>query len=185
LYYPANAPQFSFATNYTQGPNPQLATATAGYAFASFVLGAGSGNFSYSPNQDVSGPIAAGYFQDDWKVSRKLTLNLGLRYDLYFPRTEASNQLNYFDRDVVSPLAARTGLDLHGGLKYVAQNGEGRRQVPFDFNNFSPRLGLAYSVNESTVLRAGFAILYPTQAYGVGTTNIGIQGFDSQSQWVA
>src|SRR4029453_14089277 len=48
-----------------------------------------------------------------------------------------------------------------------------------------PRVGLAYSLNESTVLRSGFAIMYPTQGYGVGTSNIGIQGFDSQSQWVA
>src|SRR5262249_33958263 len=136
-------------------------------------------------NQDVLGPIVAGYFQDDWKVSRKLTVNVGLRYDLFFPRTEADNQLNYFDREVVSPLAARTGLNLHGGLVYVGQNGQGPRQVPFDFNNFSPRVGFAYSLNDATVIRSGFAIMYPTQGYGVGTTNIGIQGFDSQSSWVA
>jgi hypothetical protein len=185
VYYPANAPQFSFATNYTQGPNPQLATATAGYGFASFLPGAGSGNLSKTPNLDVLGPIAAGYFQDDWKVSRKLTLNLGLRYDLFFPRTEADNQLNYFDREVVSPLAAQTGLDLHGGLVYVGQNGSSGRQVPLDCNNFSPRIGLAYSLNQATVLRGGFAIMYPTQGYGVVNSNAGFQGFDSASSWVA
>jgi hypothetical protein len=186
LYNPAGAPQFSFGANYTQGPNPQVATANGGYGFASLLAGAGSGSLNNLPTLDVFGPIIAGYVQDDWKVSRRLTLNLGLRYDLFLPRTEADNKLNYFDTAVVSPLASQTGLNLHGGLVYVGQNGRGPRQVPIDFNNFSPRFGFAYSLSESTVLRGGFAIMYPTQSYGaVGNNTAGFQGFDSLSQWVA
>src|SRR5438132_7511801 len=67
---PAQAPQFSFGTNYTQGPNPVIASATAGYGFASFLMGAGSGNLTSNPPVRVNAPIVAVYVQDDWKVSR-------------------------------------------------------------------------------------------------------------------
>jgi hypothetical protein len=182
---PAMAPQFSFAANYTQGPNPTLASATAGYGFASLLLGAGSGSFTSNPPVDVSAPTIAGYVQDDWKVTRRLTVNLGLRYDLFFPRTEAQNRLNYFNAMAPNPLAAATGLNLLGELQFVNQKGAAGTQVPVDYNNFSPRLGLVYAINDKTVLRTGFALVYPPQNYGINVSNAGFQGFESLSQWVS
>lgn len=182
---PFMAPQFSFSAAYTQGPNPVLASATAGYGFASLLLGAGSGSLTSNPPVDVGAPSYAGYFQDDWKVTRRLTLNLGIRYDLFEPRTESHNRLNYFNATAQNPLSAATGLNLIGDLQFVGQNGAASTQVPVDYNNFSPRLGVAYSLNDKTVLRTGYAIMYPSQNYGINVSNAGFQGFDALSQWVS
>jgi hypothetical protein len=182
---PAGAPQFSFGTSYTQGPNPSLASAAAGYGFASFLIGAGSGTITANPPVQVTAPMVAAYTQDDWKISRRLTLNLGIRYDLYFPRREAENRLNFFDATMVHPLTKPSGFDVRGGLQFVNQNGNGRTQVGNDFNNFSPRIGLAYSVDDRTVVRTGFAIMYAPPNYSINVSNAGVQGFEALSQWVS
>jgi hypothetical protein len=182
---PAQAPQFSFNAAYTQGPNPVLASSTAGYGFASLLLGAGSGSLTSNPGVNVRAPSFAGYFQDDWKVTGKLTLNLGLRYDLFFPRSEAHDRLNYFNATALNPLSAMTAFNLPGELQFINQNGAASTQVPYDYNNFSPRLGLAYSINGKTVLRTGYGIVYPPQNYGINVSNAGFQGFDALSQWVS
>jgi hypothetical protein len=67
------------------------------------------------------------FFQDDWKVSRKLTLNLGFRWDYQSPRTDRFNQLANFDWTASSPLSA-PGLDLRGGLTFVNVDGNPRGQ---------------------------------------------------------
>lgn len=89
-----------------------------------------------------------GFFvQDDWKVSDDLTLNLGLRYDLFTPPTEASGRLSYYDPEE---------------RRVVVADGSGDRIVETDKNNFGPRIGFAYAVNDekSLVLRGGYGLLY-------------------------
>jgi len=89
-----------------------------------------------------------GFFvQDDWKVNPSLTLNLGLRYDLFTPPTEKSGRTSYYFADV---------------SRVVVASGSGDRIVDTDKNNFGPRLGLAYAINKekTMVLRGGYGLLY-------------------------
>ncbi|MFN7928993.1 MAG: carboxypeptidase regulatory-like domain-containing protein [Blastocatellia bacterium] len=165
------APTSSFGTfNFTPGftqRNPLAADAASGNSFASLLLG-------YSSSASV--PINATYafqhlyygtfFQDDWRVNRNLTLNLGLRWDYESPSTERYDQLNAgFDKTATSPLVA-PGLTLKGGLLFV--NKDNRLPYKRDLNNFGPRLGVAYQLNEKTVLRGGYGLSY-LPAFDPGT----------------
>ncbi len=176
---------FSFTRGFTQGPNPLQAGSAAGYGVASLLLGAGSG--STSPRgqllRNVSAPVFAGYIQDDWKLSRTLTLNLGLRWDLFVPRTESRDQLSWFDPTPRNPLSDLTGLNLVGGLRFAQRDG-GRRQYGNDFDNFGPRLGFAYSAAPKVVLRGGFGVLYPNPVSS-GSGAPGQEGFFTQTDWVS
>src|SRR5438477_6366753 len=87
------------------------------------------------------------FVQDDWKASPRLTLNLGLRYDLFTPPTEKSGRSSYYFPDV---------------SRVVVASGAGDRIISTDKNNFGPRFGLAYAVNKekTMVLRGGYGLLY-------------------------
>jgi hypothetical protein len=179
-----SASDYSFSRTFTQGPNPQAATATAGNAIASLLLGTGSGgsliqNFKNVATQSF---YIAGYFQDDWRVTNKLTLNLGLRWDIDTPRTERYNRTNYFDPNIASA-AASAIPGLKGGLVFVGENGVPRTQFDADTNNWAPRFGLSWQFLPKTVLRAGYAVLYgPSQQAAAGT--IGTMGFSTENSWV-
>jgi len=140
---------FNFNAQFTQGPNPNQASATAGNSIASLLLGTGTtNNFLYIggwKNAASQSFYHGFFFQDDWRATPRLTLNLGLRYDLDTPRTERFNRTNHFDRDVRSPLAdVVPGFEnLKGGLVFVGVEGRNRYQYNWDTNNFAPRLGLA------------------------------------------
>jgi hypothetical protein len=174
---------FSFSQSFTQGPNPTAASATAGNALASMLLGAGSSGNLYQSWKNVAAQSLywAGYFQDDWRVSRKLTLNLGLRYDYDQPRTERYNRFNWFDPSVPSPLASKVP-GLTGGLQFVGVDGHPRSQYTPDRNNWGPRLGLAYQANSKTVFRLGYGHLFgisPQEAIGT----VGPYGFRVENTW--
>ena len=87
--------------------------------------------------------------QDDWKVSDALTVNLGLRYDFMTPAYEADNQMANFD-----PAGA--------GQLVFAKDGslEDRALVKPDRNNFSPRLGAVYKLDDAPIVRGGYGIFY-------------------------
>ncbi|HEU0123970.1 MAG TPA: TonB-dependent receptor [Bryobacteraceae bacterium] len=97
------------------------------------------------------------YFQDDWKLTKKLTVNLGLRYDFDVPRWEAQNRYSYWDLDAQSPVKA-AGYDTRGVIKFNDDN----RRSPFDSdrNNWQPRVGLAYAATPKTAIRAGYGLFY-------------------------
>ena len=176
---------FSFANATTQGPNPNAATATAGNSIASLLLGVGSGSMIIS-SKDVAtqSKYFGAYLQDDWKVSRRLTLNLGLRYDVDIPRTERYNRMETFDPSAPSPLASRPGLNgLTGGVVFVGVNGKNRRQYDPQWSNFGPRLGFAYQVAAKTVIRGGYGLFYAATYRGANAT-IGTQGFSAVTNYV-
>ncbi len=173
---------FGFSTSMTQGPNPNAASATAGNSIASLLLGTGSGGNNLIQNfKNVAAQnfYLAWYVQDDWRITRKLTLNLGIRYDYDTPRTERFNRTNYFDPNAVSPL----GSPARGGLVFVGVNGNSRHQYNWDLNNLVPRIGLAYQLNQKTVIRAGYANIFG-QSHQAAHGTIGTTGWRLDNPWV-
>jgi hypothetical protein len=182
------AGQFNFNAGMTQGPNPVQASAQAGYGFASFLLGAGSGGNFYQNWKNVASQsfYHAFYLQDDWRITRKLTLNLGVRYDFDTPRTERFDRMSWFDPTLESPLASRQTAfpNLRGGLRFVGADGNGRSQYEGDWNNIAPRIGMAYQLDSKTAVRAGWGQMFgPSTLAAQGT--VGPYGFRVETPWVA
>ena len=105
-------------------------------------------------------PYWAPFFQDDWKIARNLTINVGLRWDYEAPITERYNrQVRGFNRDVASPLQSQVqGLTLKGGLEFA--NADNRQAFFTDRNNFQPRIGVAWQPVQSWVIAGGWGLYY-------------------------
>ena len=174
---------FTFPTSWTQGPNPNSASAYAGNGLASMLIGLGTGYVIQDyKNVATQSYYWAEYLQDDWRIRPNLTLNLGVRYDLDSPRTERFNRMNYFDPNVASPLATDIP-GLTGGLVFVGVNGRNRHQYDYDKNNIAPRIGFAYTPRTSTVVHGGVAVVYgPSTQQAAGT--VGPYGWRVQTNWV-
>lgn len=150
---------FSFDSTWTQA-NATSASTTSGHGIASMLLGIPTGGTQASnPRLATASSYFAGYVQDDYQVTDRLTLNIGFRYDVDIPKTERHNQLSYFDPSVASPLGSVPGFSNLMGAMEFARSGA-RRQVPTDWNNISPRFGLAYSVHKGTLFTTGYALVY-------------------------
>ncbi|MBL8210849.1 MAG: TonB-dependent receptor, partial [Bryobacterales bacterium] len=173
------AGQFSFNQGFTQ-QNPVVASGTQGFGLASFLLGTPSGgSFSHDPIPASASSYVGFYAQDDWKVTRKLTFNLGLRWDADLPRTERYNRYSYFDLDAPSPIAGKVPgfANLRGAMRFTTP--DNRTQVPTDMNNWGPRFGFAYRANEKTVMRGAYALMYAgsmMQAAG-SSGSAGMEGY--------
>ena len=170
---------FTFSPVFTQS-NPFVNTAsdTSGSGLASLLLAVpASGSLGFTSPTSVQNHYLAFFVQDSWKVRRKLTLTVGLRYEVETPYTERYNRAAYgYDFNAAPPLAV-PGVNFRGGLLFAGVNGNPRRQGNLDRNNLGPRFGFAYSLNDKTVLRGGYGIFYGAQAYqtdflgAVGTFN--------------
>ncbi len=154
---------------------------------ASFLMGAGTGG-AWGEYQVPVTPAAqsfqhAGFVQDNWRVTDRLTLNLGLRYDLDLSRTERFNRMSHFDPEVTSPLAAQTGLNLRGGIQFASSSD--RAVYGSDTNNLGPRFGFAYKLTENTVMRGGYGLFYaPSRRGAAGPDAMGWWGFDAYTTWL-
>jgi hypothetical protein len=137
-----------------------------GNAFASLLLGAPSGGeVAVNENRHYEWFFAAPWVQDDWRVSSKLTLNLGFRWDFNGGVKEADNRLNYaFDPTLVNPVSAAVGQQVLGGIQFAGVDGAPERPYRYDKNNYQFRAGFAYQINEKTVVRGGYGkyFLNPT-----------------------
>jgi hypothetical protein len=168
---------FTFSNNETAGfSSTGTLLSTTGNAYASYMLGAVSSSSitdNYVTELGSRFHGYSGYIQDDWKVDSRLTLNIGLRYDLMGPYHEAYNRTSFMNPLMPNPAAG-------GRLGALAFAGYGPGtcncgNVPLNthYLNFGPRLGLAYRVASKTVIRAGFSILYAHQA-GTGNNGTGV-----------
>src|SRR5438093_1915697 len=202
--------QFQFDAGFTNGPDPIVTTnENNGNGLASLLLGTTSngGNFaSYDPHWFFTNRYYAFYAQDDIKVSRKLTLNLGLRYDYESPLTDRHNQLSFVDLKSqipikVTPVDASQGLDptlaqslgiglrpnlplIGGGVGFPGVNGIGKGVSLPIRNNFGPRVGLAYSLDNKTVIRTAYGIIYPGSTADNSGNFPTIQGFNPSTSGV-
>jgi hypothetical protein len=150
---------YNFAAGLTGNP---LTPAGTGSAYASFLVGAVS-NASVSTHlgeSQVTHTIS-GFFQDDWKATRRLTVNLGVRYDFQSQAVERNDGATNFDPFCTLP----NGLP--GCLVFAGQNGQPRTWKKNDFSNIAPRLGFAYDIfgNTRTIIRGGYGMLYPSQMW--------------------
>ena len=111
------------------------------------------------------------YFQDDWKVTPNLTINIGLRWELDTPRWEKNNRQSGFDATQINPVSGTPGV-----ITFAGQDGVGKYAHDFDRNNFGPRFGFAYRVTKGTVVRGGYGVSY-NGPYQGAVPNAWAQGF--------
>jgi len=194
---PANRPggEYNMTRGFTQ-PSALTPGFNLGHSVASFLLGyPASGIVNLRAFTAPQSPFYGWYFQDDFKVTTKLTLNLGFRYDLMLGITERFNQNNLgFNKTVSNPIeeAARAAyarspipelplsdFRVRGGLFFATP--DNRRNVRADKTNFQPRIGVAYRLFPKTVLRTGFGIFYSVwwQPF------VNATGFSAQTDMVA
>jgi hypothetical protein len=162
---------YTFTRTYTQGPNPVQPSVLGGFGFADFLLGTpASGTIRQLMPISTQGRYLAFYFQDDWRVSSKLTLNLGLRWDIQQGNRERWGRIASFDPDAVSPIAQRAGLpNLRGALRWVGANGTSANQQETPSTDIAPRFGFAYTPFNRVVIRGGYGIFFvPRNVQGNG-----------------
>ena len=174
------AMQFGFNRTFTQRDFSR-GDALSGSSFASFLLGApNSGFIDNNVLPDYQWSFIAPWVQDDWKLSNRLTLNGGFRWDFNSPLSERQDRLNYvFDPTIVNPVSSAAGRTVMGGLTFVGVDGAPQTPYEYDRNNFQLRGGFAYQLTERTVLRGGYG------RYFLNPTNQGeSQGFSLQTTLV-
>ena len=145
--------------------------ATTGDAYASFLIGGVEGVSNYPVYPFFRQWYFAPYFQDDWKVNRRLTINVGLRWDYNLAPDEKYNRINRgFNAGATSPIAAMIPAaslalypnlrNLKGGLEFAGVNGNSNIVGVRDRNNFQPRIGAAYQLSDKLVVRGGYGLYY-------------------------
>lgn len=168
-YLQPGFPAGGFNFNRAQtSENPLVSSSTQGDAIASMLLGWGSGG---SYDLDFATATASRYYafytHDDWKVTRNLTLSMGLRYDFDVPRTERFGRLNWFDFDAPSPLRSKAPQypDLKGVMRFVDKD----KRSPFDgdYNNVQPRFGFAYALGGKMSIRGGYGLFYSVGRHSI------------------
>jgi hypothetical protein len=194
-YIQTNAPNGTFYFGNQGSSQCPLGDVTqcGGDSMASFMMGQMGGSQAYEIQfrPATENYQYAGFAQDNWKVIPKLTLNLGLRYDVNLPRTERFNRLNWFDPNVVSPLngGSITYTDPLTGytVKRTLYGGEGfansnqRTNFDTDWKDFQPRFGFSYLLTSKTVMRGGYGIYFGQSRSGAsGVLPYGSEGFN---QW--
>ena len=124
----------------------------------------------------------SGYVQDDWKVTPRLTLNLGLRYEIETPITEVGDRHNGFCQFCPHPLAGQNGIreNAIGKMLFPNRDGTGKYLWNMDKNNLAPRFGFALRLrdDDSLVLRGGFGIFFGNP-YDRNSIQPGRAGFDN------
>ena len=166
--------------NYTStGTSQTPAGNTGGDPLASLLTGFPQGGSGYGVDVAITTQnyAHAWYFQDNWRVTNRLTVNLGLRYELTLPRTERYNRQSWIDPNALSPLQVPGLPQLHGGLVFA--NGNQRTPYNVDPMNFGPRIGIAYRAPGNFVIRTGYGIFYdPIKGAASGTGGGGFTGFN-------
>jgi hypothetical protein len=177
---------FTAPTSYTVGPLSNAAAAPIGQALAAFEYGIVTGSINVPSTNDFAeiDKSFAVFAQDDWKITRKLNVNVGLRYEYQSPITERYNRsVRGFDPTLAQPFAAQAQANYAknptpevgpsqfssaGGLTFPGVGGQPRGLYNAEKTEFMPRGGFAYSPNAKTVIRGGAGIFY-------GSTGVRLQ----------
>jgi hypothetical protein len=169
---------FNFTRNQTQQDPTANGSSTQGSSIASMLLGfPNNGIIQYTPNLGYRWRYWAMYLQDDIKVTPRLTVNAGIRYDVEGSPHEIQNRQNRgFAYTQASPLAAAAGSAsancpacsaLKGGLLFAGTGGQPTSAFNTDFNHVQPRIGAVYRAAPNTIFRGGYGMFYlPETAFG-------------------
>jgi hypothetical protein len=179
----ANLTRLDFDRRFTS-QNYNAFDALSGNALASFLLGAPAGgqvdnNFYPTFRWNYYAP----WVQDDWKLTNRLTVNLGFRWDLNSAVFEEQDRVNAaFDTSTVNPVSSRInqaqfpGFRVVGGPTFVSVGGNSKYPYDADRNMIQPRAGFAYQINDKTIMRGGYGLYYlnvvgisSSDGFGVGT----------------
>ena len=194
------SPRMEFGTLWTRGPLDNSPAAPIGQGLAALLLGLPTGGYidrnpSYAERSNYLGL----FLHDDWKITRTLTLNLGLRWELETGVKERYNRTNRgFDFAAVNPVdgPARANYARNpipevpvdrfralGGLLFAGVGGVPRGLWDNDWNNFAPRVGLAWAVLPKTVVKAGYGVFF--ESLGADRTDVFQQGFSQRTSLTA
>ncbi|MDQ1474166.1 MAG: hypothetical protein QOJ99_5646, partial [Bryobacterales bacterium] len=182
---------FNFERVMTQGPDPRASTSTGGVGYASFLLGAGSngasgpggGSITHQVRPANANKYFALYIQDDFKLSKKLTINAGLRWDFEHGVTERYDHLAAIDPFVKNPVSDKIQTNVTGGYLF-AGGSLGRRAIrDTSPRQINPRIGLAYALDSKTVIRAGYGIFYGLPSYAANSAYTS-NAFQSSTPWL-
>jgi hypothetical protein len=171
--------QFAFSQRETSTPNTSDPNfGNYGSAFASFLLGLPDQvNRSNSQELRLRNRAISPYIQDDIKLSPRLTLNLGVRWDIQVPFTENNNLIVFFNPSLTDPAAVGPGGPIAGAAtKFGDCAGcAGFSRADIHWGHIGPRLGFAYKLNNKTVLQAGFDVAFLNGgAYEYGTNKVAV-----------
>ncbi|HMD17225.1 MAG TPA: TonB-dependent receptor [Terriglobales bacterium] len=174
-YFQTNIASGAFAfggqwTNSIGGPNcvpPPVGTCTGGFAFSDFLLGLSKNQGTFVNQTEGSAQVPAQtagkqayralYVDDTFRTTNKLTLNLGLRYELQGTWSERFNRLTFWNPTATNATVTGCPNGCIGDASYV---GSGGNNIPMDKKAFSPRVGFAYALDSKTVIRGGYGIFF-------------------------
>lgn len=151
-------PAFQF-NNQMSAINPLRLDTNSGVPFASFLLGyMSSASAAKSERLANQRRYLSLFIQDDWKVTRRLTLNIGTDYSLEFPITERFNRKMWFDPGASLPISDAVGIPLTGGFRFADND----TRSPYDLykKQFGPRVGFAFQLFQRTVIRSGYGLFW-------------------------
>lgn len=161
--------QFNESNTLTSGySDGNIESGTTGASYASFLIGAiGSTSLTVQPFSTLGARYKAfsPYFEDDYRVNSKLTLNLGLRWDFYPPYHEVQNRWSFMNPNLINPATDSPGI-----IEFAGNGPDScdcKTPVHYYYGNAAPRIGFAYSIDNNTVVRGGFGINY-SHGGGVG-----------------
>jgi hypothetical protein len=161
--------QLGFVVQATAQPGVN----NTGSAFASMLTGfVTSGEVRATDELDRRAKYLGFFFQDDWKVTRNLTLNLGLRWEAHTPRFDANDRINGFDPGKINPVSGTPGI-----VTFANRDGYSRSLYNGDFNNIMPRFGFAWKPFHltRTVVRGGYGIFFGPPLPGTNNTSAGFE----------
>jgi len=167
IFQPAEARgALDFSNDFTDNP---AAPGTGGSSFATMLLGiSDGGGITSLHNIDYRRQIYAGFAQDDWKASERLTVNLGLRYEVFSTVKEHNNEEGTFvfgPNSILVPSGQNEPLTQLLGASMPIEHGS-RGLINPDLNNFAPRIGFALRATDKLVIRSGYGIFYGGQENG-------------------
>ncbi len=197
--FAGGAPAFDHGSAWTRGPLDTSPAAPIGQGLAAMMFDVPTGGgVTINASGAEQSLATALFFQDDWKVSRRLTINMGLRWDYDSAITERFNRsVRGFAYDTANPLEPQARANyaknpipeiapdqfrVLGGLTFAGTNGEPRTLWEAPRTNFSPRAGFAFSLNPRTVIRAGYGIFY--LPFGSDRSSINLTGYSFRNTLV-